>query len=273
MGRWYKRSDLHDKFGGNRQGGISPSRSFPIIFMFTGKRGHEYGYDDSSDPDGTFRYFGAGQRGDMRMIGGNLAVQNHSIDGKELHLFEDVGKGFVRYVGPMVCAGSETQAGVADIEGNRRKVIVFRLVPASDVTDDIEFEKPADPDGTFVSGSWYWDAPLGDLRRAALSLPPNNAPPGIAKRNLYHRSETVKVYVQRRANGICEGCGSPAPFVNKAGHPYLEPHHTRRLSDGGPDDPRWVVAICPTCHRRAHYSRDSVEYNASLMKTASDLED
>src|ERR1700746_1774493 len=24
----------------------------------------------------------------------------------------------------------------------------------------------------------------------------------------------------------------------------------RRLSDGGPDHPRWVVAVCPNCHRR-----------------------
>jgi len=118
VGRWYKRSDLHDQYGGNRQGGISPSRSRRIIFLFTGKRGHEYGYDDSSDPDGTFRYFGAGQLGDMKMVGGNLAIRNHSADGKELHLFESVGKGFVRYVAPMIYAGYEIKSNVVDSKGN-----------------------------------------------------------------------------------------------------------------------------------------------------------
>ena len=272
VGRWYKRGDLHDKYGGNRQGGISPSRSYPIIFLFTGKRGHEFGYDDFSDPDGTFRYFGAGQLGDMKMTGGNLAVQNHSLTGKELHLFENVGKGFVRYVGQMVCAGSETKAGVRDSGGNLRKAIIFRLVPASDVADEVEFERPVDSGGRPVPAGWYWQSPLDELRIAALELPPNNVPPGVAKRNLYHRSETVKIYVQRRANGTCEGCGSPAPFVTKAGRPYLEPHHTRRLSDGGPDDPHWVIAICPTCHRREHYSRDAEVYNQKLKTKANRFE-
>jgi hypothetical protein len=60
----------------------------------------------------------------------------------------------------------------------------------------------------------------------------------------------VKAYVLRRANGCCEACGEEAPFVRKDGTPYLEPHHTRRVADGGPDHPAWVAAICPTCHRQ-----------------------
>jgi hypothetical protein len=38
--------------------------------------------------------------------------------------------------------------------------------------------------------------------------------------------------------------------------PNLEPHHIRRLADGGPDHPRWVAALCPTCHRRVHHGVD-----------------
>lgn len=37
---------------------------------------------------------------------------------------------------------------------------------------------------------------------------------------------------------------------------YVEPHHTRRLTDGGPDDFHHVIALCPTCHRRVHYGTD-----------------
>jgi hypothetical protein len=45
----------------------------------------------------------------------------------------------------------------------------------------------------------------------------------------------------------------------------LEPHHTRRLSDGGPDDPRHVVAICPKCHRRVHHGKDGEQLGAGMM--------
>lgn len=42
----YKRSLIHDEYGGNRQGGISPSAKFPYIFVFSGKTGTQYGYKD-----------------------------------------------------------------------------------------------------------------------------------------------------------------------------------------------------------------------------------
>lgn len=52
--------------------------------------------------------------------------------------------------------------------------------------------------------------------------------------------------------------------MTSSGRPYLEPHHIRRISDGGPDHPEWVAGVCPNCHGRAHYSADKVEFNAEL---------
>ncbi|HUN98983.1 MAG TPA: HNH endonuclease signature motif containing protein [Bradyrhizobium sp.] len=46
--------------------------------------------------------------------------------------------------------------------------------------------------------------------------------------------------------------------------PYLEPHHLRRLSDGGPDHPAQVIALCPNCHRRVHAGADGPKYNVAL---------
>ncbi len=63
-----------------------------------------------------------------------------------------------------------------------------------------------------------------------------------------------------------------APFSTPDGRPFLEAHHTRRLSDGGPDDPRWVIAICPNCHRRAHYATDATTFNDNLKLKLGDLE-
>ena len=50
------------------------------------------------------------------------------------------------------------------------------------------------------------------------------------------------------------------------GSPYLEPHHIRRLADDGPDHPRWVAAVCPTCHRHIHHGAGGPEMNASLAE-------
>jgi 5-methylcytosine-specific restriction enzyme A len=114
--------------------------------------------------------------------------------------------------------------------------------------------------------------PLDDLRaRSARGLgePPTST---VAKRSVYQRSSDLKVYVLRRANGTCEGCEQPAPFLTVAGHPYLEPHHTRRLSDGGPDDYHHVIALCPTCHRRVHHGADGETYNNDLIARLATIE-
>ena len=41
-----KRTQLHFKYGGRRQGGIAPSSQSPNVLLFTGPAGHQYGYFD-----------------------------------------------------------------------------------------------------------------------------------------------------------------------------------------------------------------------------------
>jgi 5-methylcytosine-specific restriction protein A len=117
-------------------------------------------------------------------------------------------------------------------------------------------------------------ARFGGQRQGGISMPSRHSLIFLftgSRRNVHHRSEAVCVYVQRRADGKCEGCGAPAPFKTAAGRLYLEPHHTERLSDGGPDKPNSVLAVCPTCHRRAHYSADAVTYNNELKRRANEF--
>ena len=70
---------------------------------------------------------------------------------------------------------------------------------------------------------------------------------------------------------ICEGCNETAPFETKSG-PYLEVHHLTRLADGGADLPQNVIALCPTCHRKAHYSLDYLEFNNQLINKVATIE-
>jgi hypothetical protein len=96
--------------------------------------------------------------------------------------------------------------------------------------------------------------------------------PSQGKRNVYQRSQDVRVYVLARAQGKCEGYNASAPFLRPDGNPYLELHHLRRLSDGGPDHPAYVIALCPNCHRRVHAAADGPAYNAKLSASMASIE-
>lgn len=93
-GRLYsRREDLHAPFGGQTQGGISTPASHPLIFVFTGSSGKQYGYQDGwREDDSLFLYTGEGREGDMRFASGNKAIRDHSINGKDIYLFEALGK-------------------------------------------------------------------------------------------------------------------------------------------------------------------------------------
>lgn len=109
-------------------------------------------------------------------------------------------------------------------------------------------------------------ANIDELRHVALLSVKPTAPAKERKVVYRARSIAIKLYVLRRANGICEGCGGSAPFLKADGTPYLEPHHTRQLADDGPDHPAHVIALCPNCHRRTHHAKDATAFNASLIK-------
>lgn len=114
---------------------------------------------------------------------------------------------------------------------------------------------------------------IEELRRRAYDVTPVTASAGQeSTRTYYQRSAVVKAYVLKRAKGVCECCRQPAPFARADGSPYLEPHHLRRVSDGGPDHPASVAAVCPNCHRRVHHGTDRVAVNETLTAYVSQLE-
>jgi hypothetical protein len=93
-----RRRDLHDRFGGNRQSGISPARGTSEIFLFTGNHGL-FGYADEALPDGRYRYSGEGLHRDQEMTRGNRAILEHAEHGNRLRLLRTLGGGMVEYLG------------------------------------------------------------------------------------------------------------------------------------------------------------------------------
>lgn len=258
-GTTYFRKALVELYGGQLQAGIWTPKEFPVVFIFSGDSGTAFGYKDGW-ADGVFQYTGEGQVGDMTFTGGNKAIRDHRQNRKDILLFKDLGKGRgVRFEGLFECASWREIQG-EDRNKHSRKIIVFDLVPvatAANELDSIESEVPV------VTKP----ISLEELRKAAYAAsgtPGVESKPSNAKRSWYERSAKVRDYVLARAQGTCEACDEDAPFVKRNGAPYLEPHHTTRLADEGPDHPAWVAAICPTCHRRIHSGKDGAEWNHRL---------
>ena len=92
-------------------------------------------------------------------------------------------------------------------------------------------------------------------RRARLALRDETLPRKVVVINtVFIRDPDVVAEALLRASGKCEECADPAPFIRKSdGHPYLEVHHKIPLARGGPDTMDNVLALCPNCHRKAHY--------------------
>jgi len=85
------------------------------------------------------------------------------------------------------------------------------------------------------------------------------------------RNPQVKAWVLERANGSCEACDQPAPFIGADGFPFLEVHHLRKLADDGSDAVTNAVAVCPNCHRRLHFSENARAYRETLYGKVSEL--
>lgn len=75
----------------------------------------------------------------------------------------------------------------------------------------------------------------------------------IVMTRVFRRNADVIAEVLSRTDGVCQGCGQPAPFQRADGRPYLEVHHRRPLAEGGADTVENAIALCPNCHRERHY--------------------
>jgi len=166
------RTELHDLYGGSRQGGTIPSRTSPNIFLFLDKKvGGAHGYYDGWAGD-HFYYTGHGQTGDQELRRGNGAVLAHAETGKALRVFRGV-RGEVTYLGEFRLDEQKPWFRMEAPEigtDATRQVVVFRLVPIGDVLrawrDDVEFPEgaaPADVDAVVAgvaAGPTFTEVPV-----------------------------------------------------------------------------------------------------------------
>lgn len=83
--------------------------------------------------------------------------------------------------------------------------------------------------------------------------------------NAYRRDPKVRAQVLQIAGGRCECCGEMG-FLTEAGERYLETHHVVGVSERGPDSSGNIVAVCPLCHRKAHYAADCIQIERKMLE-------
>ncbi len=69
----------------------------------------------------------------MSFTRGNRAIRDHTIDGRDLHLFEKGKGGDYTYLGRFACSSWEYRNG-PDRNGDERRIIVFHLIPLGGAT-------------------------------------------------------------------------------------------------------------------------------------------
>lgn len=264
VGGTYLRKELHDQFGGQRQYGISTPSDTGFVLVFTDTETEEHGYSDRFREDGIFIYSGEGRVGDMTMDRGNARIRDHQQNDYELFVFEKVGEqngaDVFTYIGEYEYLDHFWEQ-VEDDNGNMRDAVRFKLTPTGGVEASITREEAK-------------ELPIEELfERAKETSPGPNQQneterSSSSNRTRYPRSDVVRDFALRSAQGECQGCGNDAPFLDENGEPFLEVHHLYRRSDGGPDDPENVIAVCPNCHRRAHHGKDNEDFNNGLINRA-----
>ena len=202
------RKELHEMYGGRRQGGVSPSAQSPNVMLFTDpKIGRLHGYNDGWAGDEgheVFHYTGEGQFGDQLMIQGNRSILETRDGVRTLRLFRGVG-GQVTYLGrfrldyhqPWIHDDAVESGG-----GEIRQVIVFRLVPEGPVVHDpTEDIAPSIPEGMTI-------VPIENMNTEAFAINPS----GESKEGERREQKLVLAYqkfMEAKGSTIVRTCCRP----------------------------------------------------------------
>ncbi|MDR3598572.1 HNH endonuclease [Clostridium sp.] len=198
-----------------------------------------------------FHYTGMGQEGDQSLLfAQNKTLNEMERNGVSVYLFEVFEEKEYTYIGQVKLAGAPYTERQLDEKENERNVYVFPLRLVNDqhtpiIDKDIidSTSKIKEKKAKSLSDEELENRIKGSRKKSGTR---------VTTTTTYERDPYVVEYTKRRAKGICEFCGNPAPFKNSKGEDYLEVYHVKWLSRGGEDSIENTAALCPNCHRRMH---------------------
>jgi 5-methylcytosine-specific restriction protein A len=195
-------------------------------------------------------YTGMGSTGDQTLGAQNKTLHESNFNGVEVHLFEVFELREYTYQGIVIYNSKGYQEKQTDVDGNERKVWMFPLKlkdgkPIS-VNDEIIKKLQATKQKSFRKLN------RKQIKRLAESKKEKSQSYRLTETKSIERDEYIKLYALERANGNCQLCEEPAPFLKKNGSPFLEVHHIDYLANNGSDTIDNVAALCPNCHRKMH---------------------
>ncbi|MFB8328059.1 P-loop NTPase fold protein [Bacillus wiedmannii] len=119
-GKEYVRKEIHQNWGGRNDTGISVSKKYNYIFLFTPDNKKHWRYENDEE---VFYYSSHEDHSvEKRFTGGNKAVFNHEYTGKRIFLFESVKRGIVKFIDEMVYIGQHRM-----LTNDNRDITVFEL--------------------------------------------------------------------------------------------------------------------------------------------------
>ncbi len=195
-------------------------------------------------------YTGMGSTGDQTLGTQNKTLYESNFNGVEVHLFEVFELREYTYQGVVVYNGKGYQENQTDIDGNQRKVWMFPM--------ELKDGKPVRVNDTVIKKLQETKQKSlrklnkKQIKRLAESKKETEQSYRITETKSIERDEYIKLYALERADGNCQLCDKPAPFLKKDGSPYLEVHHINYLANKGSDTIDNVAALCPNCHRKMH---------------------
>lgn len=211
-GALIERKQLHKRYGGREQGGISPCADSDNVFLFMDKRrGAANGYIyDGVQKDKKFLYYtGEGRYGPQQMIQGNRAIRDHKAEKRSLHVFERQPEGLLHH-GEFEYVSHRSADAPPRGGGDLRKVIVFKLRRLTGRTP-----LPVAEVQGFESGGWVKEIPVERHLTEQMVITPN-AKPRTAERKEQKLVEQLAAWLETKDHKVCRlelhAKGEPAPI-------------------------------------------------------------
>lgn len=269
------RKEIWNLFGGQYQQGVMKFPGEDYVNIFFKEDGP---YPDEIDAEtGVIEYRGKGLRGEQKLTAGNKYLE-------DARLSKSPARFWYRPVGGLwefkswVTVYDRENIEEEDVQGNLAMRYLWFLVPVVSEHKELWPQEVLNAPINQISPNEInlIKNPrnlLSDYARIAKELEDNptslnsNQKPRTPQPK---RRKRAKDIVIARAQGSCENdqCSGMPPDVKNDGTPIFQVDHIVQLSDGGPDQPDNMIALCPNCHAAKTLGKGRSEMTVRLKKIA-----